>query len=186
MGDHAISCGAAGERISRHNKLRDALYHTAVSAQLGPTREDRALLPGGDQRPADVMIPNWSGGRDTAFDVTVVNPLQLALVTRAAAEPGYALSYQYQRKWQKHGQACEDQGISFAALPVETMGGWGESATHHINKLGQALARATSQDESDTVKHLYGRLSVLLMKGNTALLSNRIPSNTDPQIDGVM
>ena len=61
MGDHAISCGAKGERIARHNQLRDALYHTAASAHLAPTREDRALIPGGDQRPADVLIPNWSG-----------------------------------------------------------------------------------------------------------------------------
>ena len=48
FGDHAISCGARGERIARHNQMRDALYHTAVSALLTPTREDRALLPGGD------------------------------------------------------------------------------------------------------------------------------------------
>ena len=66
------------------------------------------------------------------------------------------------------------------------MGGWAESATHHISRLGQALARATSQDESDTEKHLYGRLSVLLMKGNMALLSNRVPSFTDPPVDGVL
>ena len=98
LGDHWISCGSAGERIDRHNQLRDALYHTAVSALLAPTREDRALLPGGDHRPADVLIPNWSGGRDAAMDVTVVNPLQTALLARAAVEPAYALSYAYQRK----------------------------------------------------------------------------------------
>ena len=75
-GDHLISCGAAGERIDRHNQLCDAVYHTAVSALLGPRREDRAILPGADNRPADVLLPNWSGGKDAAIDITVVNPLR--------------------------------------------------------------------------------------------------------------
>ena len=46
MGDHALGCGSHGERISRHNLLRDALYQTASAAALGPTKEGRFLLPG--------------------------------------------------------------------------------------------------------------------------------------------
>ena len=52
MGDHAISCGSQGERTARYNHLRDILYHTAVSASLGPTKEGRFLVPGTDGRPA--------------------------------------------------------------------------------------------------------------------------------------
>ena len=37
-GDHAISCGTEGERIARHNHLRDTLYHTCASAALAPTK----------------------------------------------------------------------------------------------------------------------------------------------------
>ena len=47
--DHAVSCASQGERISRHNHLRDALFAAAQSAHLGPSREDRALLPIGLQ-----------------------------------------------------------------------------------------------------------------------------------------
>ena len=35
-GDHAMCCGSGGERISRHNNLKDAIYQTAVAAGLGP------------------------------------------------------------------------------------------------------------------------------------------------------
>ena len=101
-GDHAISCGYEGERISRHNHLRDAIYKTAVQACLGPTREDRALIPGSGAQPADILIPNWSGGKDTAMDITVVNPLQAALVTGAATTPGHALSRRYCEMMSKH------------------------------------------------------------------------------------
>ena len=103
-GDHAISCGYEGERISRHNHLRDALYNTAVQACLGPTREERALIPGSDAKPADVLIPNWSGGKDTAMDITVVNPLQTAFVNGAATTPGHALIRRYAEKMTKHSE----------------------------------------------------------------------------------
>ena len=74
-GDHAISCGWGGERITWHNALRDVLFSTCQQAALAPVREDRALLPGTEARPADILLPHWTGGRDTALDITVVNPL---------------------------------------------------------------------------------------------------------------
>ena len=70
LGDHAMNCAWQGERISRHNSLRDTIHSTAVSAGLGPTREGRFLLPGQGAKPADVLIPHWTGGKDTALDVT--------------------------------------------------------------------------------------------------------------------
>ena len=83
--DHEIYCGSQGERISHHNHLRDAVYQAAVSASLGPSREDRALLPGVEARPADVYVPLWAeGGRDMALDIAVVNPFQQLTIERAA------------------------------------------------------------------------------------------------------
>ena len=134
-GDHAIACGSQGERIARHNHLRDALYHTAISASLSPTKEDRALLPGVDHRPADVLIPNWAGGLHAALDVTVINPLQIQTLERAATDPGYALGLRYQQKWAKYGDLCRSEGIKFCPLPVETLGGWHEDAVMLIRKL---------------------------------------------------
>ena len=37
--DHSVGCAARGERMARHNCLRDALFHAAVSAQLARCRE---------------------------------------------------------------------------------------------------------------------------------------------------
>ena len=118
-GDHAIACGYAGERISRHNFLRDALFQCASQAALGPTKEQRALIPGESSRPADVYIPNWVEGRDAALDVTVVSPLQQALVERAAEEPGHVLQHAYERKNGQSEEVCHQQGIKFLALPIE-------------------------------------------------------------------
>ena len=101
LGDHAMNCAWQGERISRHNILRDTIHSTAVSAGLGPTREGRFLLPGQGAKPADVLIPHWTGGKDTALDVTVINPLQAAEVQGAATTPGNALTVAHERKMTK-------------------------------------------------------------------------------------
>ena len=112
-----MNCAWQGERISRHNSLRDTIHSTAVSAGLGPTREGRFLLPGQGAKPADVLIPHWTGGKDTALDVTVINPLQAAEVQGAAAIPGNALTVAHERKmarsWAAHcgyRRYCFNQG----------------------------------------------------------------------------
>ena len=60
-----------------------------------------------------------------------------------------------------------------------------EAAAGVIKKLGQALARSGGQDECETVKHLFGRLSILLMRGNSALILSRRMEHPQPHIDGV-
>ena len=51
-GDHQVGCGGNGDRIHRHNSLRDALYSAAQSAALAPRKEVPALIPGTSNRPA--------------------------------------------------------------------------------------------------------------------------------------
>ena len=46
MGDHSLGCRTTGDRIARHNMLRDVLFEAAASADLGPSKEERHLLPG--------------------------------------------------------------------------------------------------------------------------------------------
>ena len=58
-------------------------------------------------------IPRHAGGKDAALDVTVVNPLQAALVSQAAETPGHALKVAHKRKLDKSWQACNQQGIVF-------------------------------------------------------------------------
>ena len=184
MGDHALCCGTGGERISRHNNLRDAFFNTAVAAGLGPVREERFLLPGDDRRPADVLVPHWSGGRDAAMDVTVVTPLQTATMP-AAATLGHALTYAYDRKIQGAAEDCRRQGIAFFPLVAETFGGWHSTAEEQVKKLGSALARHTGQVEGETIAHIWSRLGILLQRGNAALLGNRVPELPLPAIDGI-
>ena len=84
--------------MARHNMLRDVLYETAASADLGPTREEKHLLPGTVARPGDITIRRWVNGKDGAIDVTVTGPLCPSNVVGAAASAGASLSKAYERK----------------------------------------------------------------------------------------
>ena len=57
-------------------------------------------------------------------------------------------------------------------------------AVQQIRKLAAALSRQTGEEESVATSHLYQKLSVPLMKGNTALLLNRTPNLPENHIDG--
>ena len=87
FGNHQVGCGGNGDRISRHNAVRDVLFSAAQSAALAPTKEAPSLIPDSSMRPADVFLPNWSRGRPAAVDVLVISPLQQQTLAEAAYTP---------------------------------------------------------------------------------------------------
>ena len=142
-------------------------------------KEGRFLLPGCDRRPADVFIPGWAAGRDAALDVTVVNPLQAGTVSGASITPGYALDFRYNAKMSESEEACNRQGITFLPVVLESLGGFHRVASREVKKLASALARHTGDEEGGTIRKCFVRLSVLLMKGNAAILCNCVPASSD-------
>ena len=144
------------------------------------------MLPGSERCPADIFLPNWSGGKNTALDVTVVNPLRADFLEREAETPGFALDQAYKRKMSQVGASCECEGIVFIPLPVETFGGWSKGAVGVIKRIGSALAGRSGREEGEVISHLFQKLSVLLQRGNAALLLNRAPENIPFHIDGIM
>ena len=72
FGNHQVGCGGNGDRIFRHNAIRDAVFSAAQSAALCPRKEMPSLIPGSRSRPADSRYlcpplgwtPASSNGRD--------------------------------------------------------------------------------------------------------------------------
>ena len=52
--------------------------------------------------------------------------------------------------------------------------------------LGAALARQKGQEESETTRHLFQRVSLTLARGNSSLLVSRSPEDDllPPEVDG--
>ena len=184
FGDHAISCAIGGERIAKHNHVRDAVFAAAAQAALGPRKEPGGLLPGTDDRPADVLLPYWSQGRDTALDITVVNPLQGALVNQVAVDGESGVRHAYNAKMGKYDERCAAEGIAFVPLAVDTFGGWHGAALDVLSKLGRQVARQVGKEEEDGVRQLRQRVSVLLTRDNVAMLGSRSPDIPPACIDG--
>ena len=157
---------------------------TAKSASLSPAKEENSLLPGSAEKPADVYIPGWSNGCDAAFDVSVVSPLQTQLINKAADEIGSAAIKRFNEKKNKYNTACENEGIKFFPLIVETFGGWHAESEIVLTKLGRQLASYTGNVSDDTVRHFYQRLGILLARGNASLINHRNPNHADAIVDG--
>ena len=131
-----------------------------------------------------MLIRNFEGGLHAALNISVINPMQVLTVDRAAEEPGYALNLRHNQKWSKYGDKCLAEGIKFCPVIVETTGSWHPEAERLLKRLGVALARATGGEEGEVTRHMFGRLSVLLQRDNVTMIMCRTPGATAPEIDG--
>ena len=61
-------------------------------------------------------------------------------------------------------------------MVTESFGGWHDVAVIEVERLGAALARQSGQDEDEA--------AILLQRGNSAILANRVPGFPAPAIDG--
>ena len=113
FGDHQVGCGGNGDRIYRHNALRDAIFSAAQSAG----REVPSLIPGSQTRPADIYLPSWKRGCPAALDVTVISTLQQATVQGAAATQGHALLVGEERKLVTYAAVCREVYRCFIYSP---------------------------------------------------------------------
>ena len=84
-GHHMLTCRSGGDVITRHNQLRDCIADFCHKACLSPQIEKGSgILPKDQSRPADILVPNWSLSRPAAFDIKVINPLNLQFIQEAA------------------------------------------------------------------------------------------------------
>lgn len=188
-GDHQVGCGGNGDRIARHNSIRDIIFCAAQSAALAPTRERPGLISNSLSRPADIFIPTWRHGRPAALDVTVISPLQQLTLEGAASTPGHALQVGVQRKLACHLAACRSAGVEFIPIVLETLGGMGEESVSTLRALGRAIAQRVGSlmldsSMSKCTKQLFHRSAIALWRGNASLWLHRQPV-LPPRVDGL-
>ena len=103
---------------------------------------------------------------------------------RFFAVAGFSLNDTFKSKMQESAEACQREGVFFVPMVTESFGGWHEVAVKEVEKLGAALARQSGQNKDKAVRHLWGKLAILLQRGNAAILANRVPDFPAPAIDG--
>ena len=76
------------------------------------------------------------------------------------------------------------EGIVFQPVAISVLGGFHKAGEATVRRLGVSLARQGGLDEAETTRHLFQRLSILLMRGNSQLILSRSPSFPDPTTSG--
>ena len=184
LGDHALACGGNNDRVLRHNAIRDVIFTAAQSPALSPRREAPSLVPNSLSRPADVFLPHWSQGRPAALDVTVISSLQPQTLQQALSTQGSALAVAEQRKRTVHHDNCNNAGILFLPLAMETLGGWSHNTFLTLSCIGRHLANRFGLPPLEASHHLLQRLSVTLWRFNASMWLNRFLA-LPPQVDGL-
>ena len=116
--------------------------------------------------------------------MTVVNPLQGALIDRVADDGDSGVRHAFNVKMAKYDDRCATEGICFIPLAVDTFGGWHGAALDVLTKLGRQLARQLGREEEEVTTQLRQRISVLLTRDNVAMLGSRIPTLPPATVDG--
>ena len=96
------------------------------------------------------------------------------------------LTTAFNTKWRRYGEKCEREGIGFCPFILDTFGAFHERAVIETKKLGQALAQATGQSDSETIKHLFQRLSVLLIRGNATFIIAHVPTIVESCVNSIL
>ena len=182
-GDHALVCSSHGERIMRHDLLRNLLFKTAQSAGLSPVLEQRNLIEDSNTRPGDVFLPSWQR-QPTAFDIVVTHPTCKSNLIEAARRSGAAMDKAKAEKFRKHGERCRRINIRFVPVAYETFGGLDKDAEFHLSKIAAKTAYKSSKPASVVVSHFKQRQSVLLHKSCAAMIIARAPPPPPPDIVG--
>ena len=112
---------------------------------------------------------------------------QATFLARAAGAAGGALEKAFKRKVEGAAQACQEQGISFLPVAVETLGGFHKVAVEQTKRIGAALSRHQGIEENIAIKQLFQRMALTLMRGNAALIVSRRPDSdlAQPEVDGI-
>ena len=127
---------------------------------MAPRRRSTACSPAGstEEHPADVLIPIWTHGKDTTIDVTVVNPLQSGLVVKVAENRGYAVEAAHNRKVARYANRCEEEGMVFVPLAVDTLVGGGVTSRRWWSLTSSATSsQGLSAGTRELRCSIYGR-----------------------------
>ena len=197
--DHCLTCACGGDRVKRHNLLRNEVFYFCNSAGLNPELERPGLLQprplaGSRQedgsnrelnkgrRPADIYLPRWRRGTPAALDFAVTSGLRSSIVDRSAVD-GSAPTTTYEDFKRSHmntENACQEEGITFLPVICEADGGgWGPAAHKVWSELAKHKALASGELNSIIVSRLLQSLGLILHRENAHAILRRSPNITN-------
>ena len=176
FGDHLVCC-KHNNFSARHGAVQECLLEflrdakQPVEREQGLDRENSRRVLKDRLRPADLLIRNWSAGKDVAVDVTVAHPLQRSESPWNMTRVSTFLKRREDAKILKYEDACRQEGWEFLPMAFSTWGSPGPQAYTLLHKILRRAAAATSaESRSEKISSLSNRLSLSLFRQVIALL----------------
>eukprot|EP01127_Copromyxa_protea_P014070 TRINITY_DN386_c0_g1_i8.p1 TRINITY_DN386_c0_g1~~TRINITY_DN386_c0_g1_i8.p1 ORF type:complete len:1404 (-),score=287.75 TRINITY_DN386_c0_g1_i8:242-4453(-) len=177
-GFHAAMCKFGGSLQRRHDKIRNIIYEFCRSAMWNPILEKEVIARGERAIPGDIFIP--SAGDDNqgvAVDVTITHPQTERMVSRAAHTPLAAVMAAEAAKRAKHGQLCENAGITFVPFAIDFYGGVGPEAEAFIKRTAEAIAARRGGNRGPATGGIYRKIFFELARQNARAVLLRTEAN---------
>ena len=178
QGEHFLHCPCGGDRISRHNQVRNSFQHLASMAGIRSIIEPVDFMFDGG-RLSDLLLLNPSSvsstGRNIAFDFSVTSPItETALRQHSNSATGSAANQAYQAKTAKYADFSYRNHLDFYPIIFETFGHCHEVASTWVSKLAAQAASKHSIPSSVLVAYWKRRFSVVLQRSTAAMVSRHI------------
>ena len=168
LGDHAITCRNTGQRINKHNSLRNFILEKAKLAQIDCQQEQEVttIVNGTEvvNKLGDIVLSEFIQGRDLWLDVGIISPLCTAYVQKAVSTTGGAIAVRVGEKMKKYATAVSEHNLKFQPLIVENLGGWGKDSIMLFRTITKKLAEVLFTDGKKEMKNLMTGLSCRLQK----------------------
>jgi hypothetical protein len=171
-GDHALCCKKSGDRITRHNRLRNLVFKLADTGLLRPEMEKLGILGPTDKsrrRPGDVSIKDWSVRRGLAIDVAVICPLAASHLH--STEP--CESYAQHQKIDRYAAAFEKSDYDFAPVVFETSGAVNKEGENVLKQIIRFASNRERITHTVFASRAWARLSCCVQIASAQQILNR-------------
>lgn len=167
FGDHLVACKKS-PFLARHSGVQDVVHGVCLGGQMAVRREVHAV---GLERPADLLLWGWDGGRPGAVDFVITHPLAPSKWPLRIESVRGHLGEAERKKVVKNGGACGEMGWHCLPAAAHTWGGWGPEGE---KTLRQVFHRATGHLEGrwkgEAVARFWEEVGTALMRGVAAQL----------------
>jgi hypothetical protein len=174
-GDHALCCKRSGDRITRHNRMRNCLDSLLVRAGLNPVMEKKGLLGDGhivDGRiPNDVAVPAFAEGKGLAIDVAV-----MSVHAKTSLDAGIeALENRVRSKRAKYQEAISKTLYDFVPIVFTTSGAVSSAGTEVIKQINRFGAKVSGERYIVHTNKTWALLSTTLQRSVALQCLTRMP-----------
>ena len=172
LGHHDAVCSGGNRTKSRHDGLRDELHKIAREAGFMPQKEVTNILDETGEKPADVLLPDYTNGRPCCIDTVVSSPF--THVHNSAEQIGYVMDQAEIRKCQNYQLRCNEKGYDFTPFAMDIYGAMGRSCHALITRLAVSLADKNDEPIGLAKGKIIQRLVAAVQKGVVLALQSRI------------